>query len=1088
MLSIITGRAKSGKTSELLNLLKKNSSEYKESLLFVPEQFSFSAEKLILNNLNDNLNKVTVVSFSSFCNEIKRLYGGNAGKIINDGARMLFISKAIKQLEGELQLFKSSAAALNSIESIVNAVSEFKQTAIDYNQLMSVSLLYKNTVLGMKLHDIALIMSTYDALIKNVYLDPIDDLTLTYNTIKNNGYFKDKAVYFDSFSGFSGQQYNVIRQALIDSSNVNFTFCTDNKENEFGVFSNVNSTVEKIVLIAQSVGVNNINKIHLNKAYFSNNSIFDIEKCVSENLSDSIKVATENVNIKSAVNKYDELEYIAGEIRRLVRTEGYSFKDFAVITGNPNEYISAVKPIFKKLDVPIFVNSDMSLMQTPVAKFIIFALRAAKSYKSDDIIKLLKTGLTDFSQDDIAELDAYAFLWSLKPSEWENEWTKNPYGLREVGEEKLNNKLAHSNSLREKVIKIVSELKFNKNNTIANICRKIVSVLSRCNISKNLCSYVNQIRDKGDYNYAQFITSSWEAIMSVLDNIVDCYGEDELSLAETIDILERCFNYYKISGIPQGLDEVLLISANRAEISEIKVGFVFGLNFGEFPLFNTDSGLFNVTERGKLIGNNIDISDTYISSAIDENFGVYKALTSATDKLYITYHSSDYKGSLCEPSLILQQILKRFSIVAEPVSLHLAETKAQAFSNLAEKRLPNNVADYISDKLNSDTFWHSKLSVLDAAVHIDNGSISAEVAKRLYSDNSSTSASKIEFYHKCPYAYFLKFGLNFSKSVPIDFKRMQRGEIVHYVLENFIQKDLENFACFTEDDIRETINKYINEYISKKVGKTAVLDEYSKYVLKRILDLLIDLVPIICDELINSEFKPQEFELDLFSKDIKPIISENGSDTLRLKGFVDRVDSYEEDGKKYIRIVDYKTGGKKIKLADILYGLNLQMFVYLSAICTSEKYNSEPAGVLYQPIDHIIKKGPSGNITNLPKVSAVLINDLDILKHMDPNNQYMPYKVKSDGTIDKRSLCISDKDFKYIFNFVKDKIIEMNNALFNGNIAKDPCDLDSNHKTCSYCDYRAICRRRDDEISKVVENLTTDEVLEIIRKGQSDGN
>ena len=51
-----------------------------------------------------------------------------------------------------------------------------------------------------------------------------------------------------------------------------------------------------------------------------------------------------------------------------------------------------------------------------------------------------------------------------------------------------------------------------------------------------------------------------------------------------------------------------------------------------------------------------------------------------------------------------------------------------------------------------------------------------------------------------------------------------------------------------------------------------------------------------------------------------------------LRGSVDRVDILKKGEENYIRIIDYKTGSKEFKLSDILYGLNLQMLIYLYAI------------------------------------------------------------------------------------------------------------------------------------------------------------
>ena len=158
------------------------------------------------------------------------------------------------------------------------------------------------------------------------------------------------------------------------------------------------------------------------------------------------------------------------------------------------------------------------------------------------------------------------------------------------------------------------------------------------------------------------------------------------------------------------------------------------------------------------------------------------------------------------------------------------------------------------------------------------------------------------------------------------------------------------------------------------------------------------------------------------------------------------------------------------------------MFIYINAICDSKKFKSIPAAVLYQPINYILRNGVDGEISDEPKISGVLTNDVDILQHMDPIGKFMPYKLKADGTTDKRSLCVSDENFRSIFKFVKNKIIDMNDSLLNGNISKDPCDSDGSHRVCDYCDYSDICSRSAAEVNRVAISLPNEEVLKIIEE------
>ena len=112
------------------------------------------------------------------------------------------------------------------------------------------------------------------------------------------------------------------------------------------------------------------------------------------------------------------------------------------------------------------------------------------------------------------------------------------------------------------------------------------------------------------------------------------------------------------------------------------------------------------------------------------------------------------------------------------------------------------------------------------------------------------------------------------------------------------------------------------------------------------------------------------------------------------------------------------------------------------------------------------QKGVDAEIHDSPKVNGVLTNDVDILQQMDPSGKFMPFKLTASGVPDKRSICISDDDFKSIFKYVKNKIVKMNDDLLSGKITKDPCDSDVSHRVCDYCDYKDVCGRSADEKSR----------------------
>ena len=318
---------------------------------------------------------------------------------------------------------------------------------------------------------------------------------------------------------------------------------------------------------------------------------------------------------------------------------------------------------------------------------------------------------------------------------------------------------------------------------------------------------------------------------------------------------------------------------------------------------------------------------------------------------------------------------------------------------------------------------------------------------------------------------------------------MQRGTIAHYVLENAIKDYKDNLEELCSDKVAFIVRGYVDRYIELTVGNKDSIDNQCKYLLKRICDMLVDLVPYVADELIKSSFKPQEFELRLSNDgEVKPLKISDDDCSVTVTGVVDRMDSSVINGHHYIRIVDYKTGVKTFKISDILYGVNLQMLIYLCAICESKYSNFKPAGVLYQPLNHIERAGIRAEDYENPKILGVVTNDTDVLSSMDPTSSFMPFSLNKDGTLSKTSVCLSDEDFKDVFAYIKTKIMTMSKNLLAGSIKKEPYAVNSGSNPCTYCDYKIVCGTNIDEV-ETAPRFNTQDVLSIIKEGEgSNGN
>ena len=259
--------------------------------------------------------------------------------------------------------------------------------------------------------------------------------------------------------------------------------------------------------------------------------------------------------------------------------------------------------------------------------------------------------------------------------------------------------------------------------------------------------------------------------------------------------------------------------------------------------------------------------------------------------------------------------------------------------------------------------------------------------------------------------------------------------------------------------------------------------------------MLYSVVLRLAAEFSQSEFKAKAFELNIDQDgDVKPTVIEldNGG-TVQIRGEVDRVDILEENGSRYVRVIDYKSGNKRFSLSDILYGLNLQMFVYLFTLCNDKasEYSGIPAGVLYMhaarsvlSTERNIEKDKLIHEENKEfKMKGLVLYDEshDILSSMekDLKGKYIPVKTTKNGIA---GCFASLEELGRIGKRVENLIAEMGNQLQSGSIKQNPIHGKNHDKTCEFCDYSCVCANRRIIENREMDELKDEEVLERLKE------
>ena len=1080
MLQFIFGRPRSGKTYTIAEKIKKYSQQNEKCVLIVPEQFTFESERAVLKTLGEKaaLN-VDVLSFTRLYDEVGRAVGGIAGKVLNECDKVIFIKQALNQVKTELKLWSAYTNSVNFAKSILDAVCELKINAIFPEDLRMASQTAQSAVLSSKLSDLALIYEYYDALIGEKFIDPVDALTKLDRALGDYNYFKGKQVFIDSFKGFTGQQYRIIDRIISQAENVYVTFSNDvENNNEYNIFTNIKKSVQTISKSAKKYAVDIAEPLVLGETRFNSESLKNLEQLISGKKIESI-ANDKGINICCAATEADEAEYAVRTIKRLVREENYRYRDFVIIARDENIYREQIAFACKKNDVSCFYDKRVPLSAFPLAAVVSAAI-GALNFSSEMILNFHKTGIGTLNIDEISRLENYVLLWNIDGKLWIDEWNMNPNGLtdRELSEDKRDEFLKDINALRQRAISPLTEFKNNFNGNAKKMASAIVKLLKNINCAEKLSALSEVFKSENNTFSAEVLKLSYEEYMKILDSIVSCYGDRDITKEEFCETLNLAVSLADVGVIPQTLDQVTFGSADRIRPSRPAVAFILGANQGVFPKTVQNSGVFNVAERRKLIENGIELSDNSLFSAIDEEFLVYCNLCCASEKLYISYSEQSVSGEKREPSTFVSTILELtgMSPVCEPAKGFTKENLPESYSSAVSeysRRLRSNKSDALTIKsalIKSEKA--SGINSIDDFCKHKEKQLTPETAKELFGENIRMSAFTFDTYPRCHFSYFCRYGVNAKKIEPADFNVMQRGTIAHYVLERFISEYKDSLSDFDLSLIDSLTDEYISDYLDSVKGYRSIENAHSEFLVSRISRSLKEVLLHVAKELMQSDFIPVACELKIGENNSLNFPFNGGN--IFVNGSIDRVDKY--DG--YIRIIDYKTGSKTFKLPDILFGLNMQMLIYLYAVTRADNLpDNTAAGILYQPSKR------DTNDTGMA-MNGLLQADEKLIFAMDKSNmgEYVPkLSFNKDGSISKKSNSfIEAEKFTEIFDYIEKLMSKTGESILSGDISVSPLD-GRESPACKYCDYASICGIENREVPRVPD-LKLQEVFDNMKE------
>lgn len=1117
MLYLILARSGGGKTTHITNLISDFSScENQRMTLIVPEQFSFMSEKMMLGRVGAKaMSNIDVLSFTSLGERLVGRPALHERRRLDDASKSVLMRMALEAVKDKLQLYGEHTSKPSVISEFIALSSEFKQNSVSPDAIRAVLSEMEDGLLKMKLGDIANVLDAYASIISSSYFDPDDLLTELCEILPESDYFSDRLVFIDGFRGFTVREYEVIDFMLRRAKAVYLTLCTDdlsNSDDETDLFAHTKRTAIRLIESAKKSGVPVAKPQYLSLGSKFNNFPPKFERFASAELAalekelfspapNIYEEECDSITLVKASDIYAECEYIACMAKKLIRENGLRCRDIAVIARDSSAYEAPLRSALKKCGVSVFEDSRQPIDASPVTTLACSILEiAAKGFQTETVMRYLKTELAGITANEISQVENYCYLWQINGSDWLHEWEHNPSGFGAF-KDKDRQELEQLNLLRKKIISPLCDFRQSLEDSDGEkAAHSLYNCLERINTSENLKTLALSLVDAGETGIVIELERMWELLMELLDSFETLFRGRAVTASSFFDTFSLMLSVQTSGNLPQGLDEITIGSADRIRVSAPKAVFIAGANSGVFPAVPFSGSALTDKDRRRMSYLGIELSDFGEYKLAEEKLIAYNAFCCASDKLFVCSPERNNKGESLSPSELYLKIKALFpkcrEIDAESLDgMFYVESKASAFELSASKHSSSagaSAKEYLSGKQE----WADKLASLERATENKPFSIeSKEIAKALFGEKINISASKIESYHKCAFSYFCQYGLRAKARKPAELDPMQKGNVIHHTLEKLLSDySHEALSEMDEAELLEVISAYMDEYLSEFLDPTGRSERFI-YLYKRLALTIRDVAKRLIREFSRSEFRPVDFELKIGSDgEIPPYELKSSNGKISISGSVDRVDTAEIGGNKYLRIIDYKSSGKNFKLSDVTQGLNMQMFVYLFTLWQNgkKKYGDFiPAGVLYYPANSpliAVERSDSEEAIADAKqkkttMDGIVLESLDVVVAMDKeiSGLFIPAKLDKKGSLS--GSLISLKQLERLKEKADQLLIRMADSLHDGCIEAYPVTGGNYKNVCEYCDYKAICGYEENRPRKALFDESLKNALINLSKG-----
>lgn len=1128
----ILGGSGRGKSYYLNHMISERAQQEPERqfIMLVPEQFTMQTQReMVRISPNQGIMNIDVQSFVRLAYRIFGETGMGSLPVLDDMGKTMILRKVLSDCQDRLVYFGRNVHKRGYVAEIKSFLSELLQYGINDAKLQEmIEESQDHPVLQKKLQDMSVAYEAFQTYLKDHYITSEEVLSVLCDAVPESKILRDSVICLDGFTGFTPIQYRLIEQLMLCTCDLYVTVTISPEEPLLKVgpkhrlFYLSRKTMDKLRHLASEHHIEVCPEIWTgtNKAetrFHQADSLDHLEKNLFRYPNQLYQEEPQEISLHMLKQPEQEISFVIQEILSL-RQKGIRYRDIAIVTGDMEVYGLLAPEPFARAGLPCFIDQKKSILTHPFVE----TLRALvdiliTDFAYEPLMRFLRSRYSPLDREDVDILDNFLLASGIRGHrKWEKTWQcAYAFSIREEEQQKeADQRLNH---IRQRIWELLGGL-YERLGTgrhpVSHYARELTLFMEEQDYYQALYQDTEGFRQLGNADAAGEYSQVYQIVLDVLDRLVELLGEESLPLRDFSELLDTGFSEARVGLIPPGVDQLLLGDISRTRLADIKYLFFLGVNDCNIPKGSNGGGVLSEAERSFLEQADYELAPTNREAVFTEQFYLYLNLTKPQCHLYICFCETGNDGKAQNPAYLIDRLRGLFPKLESIVEQQRQDEEHILGDDLGMTYLIQGLrsGDYSNSRWQElfRYYWGESSRrkqlqpLLEAAFYrAGDTSLSQAAAKALYDSVLRGSASQLERYAACGYAYFLQYGLRLNQRAEHAVEFFDIGNVVHEALESYTEKLLQEGRQWQElsPEQQQLRADQCLEQVTAGYKNGLLHDTHrDTHLIARLRRILHRTIWAITKQMEQGQFQTVDSELG-FAQLHGP---------LNLVGRVDRVDRMETEEADYITIIDYKTGKKDISLSDLYYGLQMQLIIYLQAAVQQEEKQKKklviPAGVFYYNIeDPLLDTSIQETEREKALLTALrlqgLINENDpVLPSVDRQfatdsgalpastaSIVAPFETDKNGMLKKKSSAITTKDFELLMAYSRRKLQEMSQEILDGKIPMEPYRrLDSTGATaCDYCPYHSVCQfdlRLPGHSYRSIKKMSSDDALLAIQR------